>query len=120
ITHVKDMIAHAGDKSKLILDPDLDSYYMMDMTLIRLPAHQERIAKAMSLGLDAIARKSVTVQEVRQLDVYAAMLKEDDRDNITNDMQTAFDEDKNFFGVSPTLQSLRPKVDTCVASTNAF
>jgi signal transduction histidine kinase/DNA-binding NarL/FixJ family response regulator len=31
------LIAHAGDTSNLILDPDLDSYYLMDALVTRLP-----------------------------------------------------------------------------------
>ena len=34
---VRTMITHAGDLSNLILDPDLDSYYLMDVTLLALP-----------------------------------------------------------------------------------
>jgi methyl-accepting chemotaxis protein len=33
-----ELIAHAGDTSNLILDPDLDSYYLMDAVVTRLPA----------------------------------------------------------------------------------
>jgi PAS domain S-box-containing protein len=32
------LMAHVGDTSNLILDPDLDSYYMMDATVNHLPA----------------------------------------------------------------------------------
>jgi hypothetical protein len=32
------LIGVVGDRSTLILDPDLDTYYLMDVTLIRLPA----------------------------------------------------------------------------------
>lgn len=32
------LIGVIGDRSTLILDPDLDTYYLMDVTLIRLPA----------------------------------------------------------------------------------
>jgi signal transduction histidine kinase/FixJ family two-component response regulator len=31
------LIGHAGDTSNLILDPDLDSYYLMDAVVMRLP-----------------------------------------------------------------------------------
>jgi methyl-accepting chemotaxis protein len=34
---VTQLIAHVGDKSNLILDPDLDSYYAMDVVVLRLP-----------------------------------------------------------------------------------
>lgn len=43
------MITHAGDTSNLILDPDLDSYYLMDVTLIAMPQMQDRIAR---IGVD--------------------------------------------------------------------
>ena len=38
VNDVRTMITHAGDMSNLILDPDLDSYYLMDATLLALPA----------------------------------------------------------------------------------
>jgi hypothetical protein len=42
VQDVRDMITHAGDTSNIILDPDLDSYYMMDITLLALPQTQAR------------------------------------------------------------------------------
>src|SRR5262249_50277954 len=38
ITDTVQLIAHVGDTSNLILDPDLDSYYRMDATVTLLPA----------------------------------------------------------------------------------
>ena len=35
------LTAHVGDTSNLILDPDLDSYYLMDITLIKFPLIME-------------------------------------------------------------------------------
>ena len=37
ITAARALINKIGDASNLILDPDLDSYYVMDITLLRLP-----------------------------------------------------------------------------------
>src|SRR4029450_13077956 len=37
------LIAHVGDSSNLILDPELDSYYMMDAVVIRLPALSDQL-----------------------------------------------------------------------------
>ena len=44
------IVAHAGDLSNLILDPDLDSYYLMDVTLLAIPQTQSRLAKVMDDG----------------------------------------------------------------------
>ncbi|HNX05319.1 MAG TPA: hypothetical protein PKI32_07435, partial [Opitutales bacterium] len=43
ISHVRMAIAHSGDTSNLILDPDLDSYYLMDVVLCALPQTQDRL-----------------------------------------------------------------------------
>jgi hypothetical protein len=43
VSHVRTMITHAGDTSNLILDPDLDSYYLMDVTLLALPQTEDRL-----------------------------------------------------------------------------
>ena len=40
---VRDLVVRVGDKSNLILDPDLDSYYAMDLTLIKLPDLIDRL-----------------------------------------------------------------------------
>ena len=37
VAAVRTMITHAGDTSNLILDPDLDTYYLMDAVLLKLP-----------------------------------------------------------------------------------
>ncbi len=44
IADIRGMIAHAGDTSNLILDPDLDSYYLMDVTLLALPQTVDRLS----------------------------------------------------------------------------
>jgi methyl-accepting chemotaxis protein len=46
---VRTMITHLGDTSNLILDPDLDSFYLMDVSLVALPQAQERISTLISL-----------------------------------------------------------------------
>jgi signal transduction histidine kinase/FixJ family two-component response regulator len=46
------MMAHAGDTSNLILDPDLDSYYLMEAVVLRLPALSRHLAAAGAAALD--------------------------------------------------------------------
>jgi signal transduction histidine kinase len=36
-TKVRSLLSQVGDASNLILDPDLDSYYLMDMLVVRIP-----------------------------------------------------------------------------------
>ena len=104
IGDVRTMIAHAGDTSNLILDSDLDSYYLMDATLVALPQTQDRLAGIEALGRDVAASGKPSDGQRIQLAIAAALLKEADVDRIAGDVQTSLQEDQNFYGVSPSLQ----------------
>lgn len=46
---VANLIEHVGDTSSLILDPDLDTYYMMDVVLLKLPDNQTKLHQIIGL-----------------------------------------------------------------------
>ncbi|MDX2154081.1 MAG: methyl-accepting chemotaxis protein [Bryobacteraceae bacterium] len=94
VADLRGMIAHVGDTSNLILDPDLDSYYLMDITLLALPQAQER--------LGALAATESLPENDRL--VQAALIRTSDLDHIKASLSSAFNEDANFQGVSSTLQ----------------
>ncbi len=45
------ILNYAGNYSNLILDPDLDSYWLMDLYIIKLPSMGEFVARAATQGL---------------------------------------------------------------------
>ena len=105
------MIKHAGDTSNLILDPDLDSYYLMDVTLLALPETQRRYAEVLDL-LETLSRLPALAADERvKLAVLAAQFTAD-LSRITTDVDTVNVEDQNFYGtydhmhagLSPALQ----------------
>jgi PAS domain S-box-containing protein len=102
------MITHAGDMSNLILDPELDTYYLVDVTLMAMPQTQDRIAAVMALGGEILNRQTITASERQQMAIYATLLKEDDLDRITDSQQTSLNENPNFYGGSETLQARIP------------
>ena len=106
---IRTMITHAGDTSNLILDPDLDTYYLMDVTLLALPQTQDRLARMMAYGEDTLRLPEIGEPQRVQLAVHAAALKESDADRLAADVQTALNEDQNFLGVSPSLQNNLPQ-----------
>ena len=108
IADVRTMITHAGDTSNLILDSDLDSYYLMDATLVALPQTQDRLATIEMLGRDAIRNGKIGDGQRIQLAVAAALLKEADLDRTMGDIQTSLNEDQNFYGTSQGLQQNLP------------
>ena len=65
------LIARVGDKSNLILDPDLDSYYVMDLVLIKLPDLVDRAAAMSLLSRKVWADGSIGTDE--QVDFYVAL-----------------------------------------------
>jgi methyl-accepting chemotaxis protein len=118
---LRTMITHVGDTSNLILDPDLDSFYTMDATLVALPQTQDRIASIVAQAQGFVARHDITDAERTQMAIAAAVLKESDADRIAADVETALNEDKNFQGVSPTLQAkLPPAADAYAKAAGAL
>ena len=120
VTAIRAMIAHSGDLSNLILDSDLDSYYLMDVTLCALPQTQQRLSDTI-LQVGGWLRAGSAVTNKAQIAVMAAMLQQDDQDRITGDAQTSLSEDKNFHGVSESLQKNLPAaIDKYSAANQAF
>jgi PAS domain S-box-containing protein len=121
VSDVRMMITHAGDSSNLILDPDLDSYYLMDVTLLALPEMQDRLWTVAEYGVSVLADEKLSKTECNQLAVYAALLKFSDLDRIVGSMQTALNEDANFYGVSETFQRrVRPALAEFQKKAQAF
>ena len=104
---LRGMIAHAGDTSGLILDGDLDSYYLVDVTLGTLPQTQDRMALLEKAADDSLQTGNSTESGRRNLAVMAA-LQQADEDRILGDVDTSLKEDANFHGVSPSLQAHLP------------
>ncbi|MDD3182677.1 MAG: methyl-accepting chemotaxis protein [Alphaproteobacteria bacterium] len=103
---IRGMIAHSGDTSNLILDPDLDSYYLMDITLLALPQTLDRLSVIGSTIFPQISGEhELTQAERTEVAVMARMLSESDVARIDADMDTSLKEDKNFYEVSASWQT---------------
>jgi methyl-accepting chemotaxis protein len=115
---LRDLVVHTGDTSNLILDPDLDSYYLMDFTLIAAPQIADRFyeIEAFFGELAAKPNDAMTVEEKVKASVYLAMLRESDWGRIYGDIGTAVNEDKNFYGLNEKLQGqVKTKADALEA-----
>ncbi len=98
------MIKHAGDTSNLILDPDLDSYYLMDSTLLALPETQRRYAMALAAFEELSPQQSLAIADRVKLTVLASQFASD-LGRIAADCETTGVEDQNFYGVLQSLQA---------------
>ena len=108
VADLRTMISHAGDMSNLILDPDLDSYYLMDATLCALPQTQERLAQISAQAETVLCQPSLSRSVLTGLAVQAALLQQSDVDRVTGDADTSLNEDENFYGRSASLQANLP------------
>jgi PAS domain S-box-containing protein len=74
VADLRALIARVGDTSNLILDPDLDTYYLMDAVLLKLPEGQHLLARARTLGRRLLAGASGTADDRARAAVLAGLL----------------------------------------------
>jgi methyl-accepting chemotaxis protein len=68
-------VSKVGDTSTLILDPQLDSYYVMDLALLKLLQQGDALAQASALAEGILARRSVTPEESTRMIVLLGALR---------------------------------------------
>ncbi len=117
IGDVRTMITHIGDTSNLILDPELDSYYLMDATLVAYPQIQDRLQSIMTFMEPILRRHDFKNLERTQLAVFTTLLKQSDYDRITADVETCLHEDVNSGRKSPSLLKNLPEITKQLTST---
>src|SRR5882672_2852820 len=72
------LIAHVGDSSTLILDPDLDSYYLMDLTTVVIPASMQHVDAMLAKSAAAPAARPVDESDRIELYTLSALLQAND------------------------------------------
>lgn len=115
VADVRALISHAGDQSKLILDPDLDSYYLMDAVLLKLPESQDLLAQIRQLGEDVVNRQALTSEEKSRLIVQIGLLQANST-AIRQGTTTAFQNNPS----GHLHAALDPSVQTTMAATARF
>src|SRR6185503_17589106 len=68
------LLTHVGDASNLTLDPDLDSYYVMNILIFQGPELSEVVAQARGLGSRIAANKGSNPDELDQLNRLAILM----------------------------------------------
>jgi twitching motility protein PilJ len=72
MTNINDLIIHVADKSNLILDPDLDTYYLMDAVIVQLPNAVDAVGQVRALMSGAISSKVISATEQAHLNFQLA------------------------------------------------
>jgi hypothetical protein len=99
---IAQLVGYVGNTSGLILDPDLDSYYLVDVTLLTMPDTVSHIAASASVG-DKVISGGSAVDLAALANERTSLQRAFDRIAASN--QITFDADAANHGVSPTLAS---------------
>ncbi len=75
ILDVEDLSAWVGDKSALILDPDLDSYYLMDAMLLKLPESSNLVSRSRKMVGARTTTGGLTDLDFNELVGLASLLR---------------------------------------------
>ncbi|MCP5160980.1 MAG: PAS domain S-box protein [Hahellaceae bacterium] len=122
ITKIIELIAHTGDKSNLILDPELDSFYAMDLIINKIPLLTESLGQARGIGASVITKGVATpAQTTALIELHVSTKLAIDgvlasyqsgtsaNEHFKDSLQTAYDavasEAKTFSGQLDTLLS---------------
>ncbi|WP_375339815.1 hypothetical protein [Lyngbya sp. CCAP 1446/10] len=87
--NINKLSAHVGDTSNLILDPDLDTYYLMDATLLKIPEMQKLLSEIRLISRKNSLRSDATSEERAKLITLADKLRELNKDLAIN-MEVGF------------------------------
>jgi len=63
IDKILNLIATVGDNSGLVLDPDLDSYYIMDASIVKYPDILSKTREISSMAVDDLVKSTRTVDD---------------------------------------------------------
>jgi methyl-accepting chemotaxis protein len=94
--NMRTLISHVGDTSKLILDPDLDTYYVMDGLLLREAVVVDLLGE-LDAKVDALPADlgSATPEQRAAIAGDVALLREN-FDALRSDLDTAYAVTKDF------------------------
>ncbi|KAM3098616.1 response regulator [Phormidesmis sp. 146-12] len=106
-------ITHVGDTSNMILDPNLDAYYLLDALITKLPSAVEKTAQAKEFGTEVAARQKITLSEEAQMTVFNY--------SINTPMSAIARGTQVIFEYNPQVRAaLQTSVRTSLSSTNDF
>jgi twitching motility protein PilJ len=113
VADIIDLMRTVGDKSELILDPEMHAYYMMSTMLIEVPQTAEQLSQIRGAGLAVASAGSATDAQRAQLNAMAARVPAMNA-NIRRSMQIA------LAGNSARDQKLSSIMNGALAASDAL
>ena len=111
LTDLQNMIKHAGDASNLILDGDLDTYYLVDVNFNVFAALLKDVAEIKSVGYMALQGNG-GVLDTGAIDIVRPLADLMEKSYLTHakaSIDTSINVDTNFNGINHALQNSIPE-----------
>lgn len=118
------VIIKMGNHSNLILDPDIDTYYLMDATQFKLSRLLDQVTQIQAIGAAALARPAVDgvegISPLERAQIATASTRADEylREGVTN-LEYAFDANGDLrSSLGGSVQVLQSSVGDMLADAN--
>jgi len=111
---------HVVDFSNLILDPNLDTYYLMDASAVKLPEIQKILNKMMQTSTEILFDKEITNLKKESLISLLSLLEEYNND-LTSNLERAFRNNPRGNlrdSLSSSLRIFAANLSEVIANTN--
>ncbi|MGL5058330.1 MAG: hypothetical protein ACRC62_00005, partial [Microcoleus sp.] len=126
LADISSLSARVGDTSNLILDPDLDTYYLMDATLLKLPEMQKILSDIRLISQKISLHSSATTDKKAQLITLSGRLRELNRElavnmevgfnnNPRNNLRSKLSDNLNSFNLQ--TEELSKQLDKLITTT---
>ncbi len=117
VSDIRNLFSEVGNSSGLILDPELDSHYLIEALLLKLPEAQNLQADTLSLDLPAMTMQSSTAGLARMSSLMG--LLQSSLLDVQRGMRAAFGGPAGGNAVPAEGTPLRALVDRTTGFTNA-
>ncbi|MEZ2240003.1 SpoIIE family protein phosphatase [Microcoleus sp.] len=107
LANINKLAADVGDSSNLILDPDLDTYYLMDATLLKLPEIQKNLSEIRRISEKTSLKSNATQDDRTQYIALSVKLRE---------LSEALEFNMNVAFTNNPQHNLKPKLNNDVQS----
>ncbi|MBD1822786.1 response regulator [Cyanobacteria bacterium FACHB-DQ100] len=87
---------HVGDTSNMILDPELDTYYLLNTLILQLPATIEHTAQIQAIGLSTQTQKFELDDKAKLMYLYSA---------LNSQIDTIARARRTVFNYNPSIQA---------------
>ncbi|MBC8044074.1 MAG: hypothetical protein IAF08_11610 [Rhizobacter sp.] len=115
IDEIVSLLYHVGDTSNLVLDPDIDTYYLMDGVVFRLPLLVQKISLARDLSSRVAQGDTLSPDKVAELVFVQPGVVQSTYEGI----QTGIAKASEFSNANPAAPKVRDLVSKDYAAATA-